>query len=82
LCNRPAERVGLDVVRETAPPIDLHDRQPLPVLGLEGRVAGDVDLAQIEAELLPQGSHLRERLLAQVAALGVEDGDARDRCPA
>ncbi len=54
MCNRPAERVGLHVVGEAPPAVDLDDRQPLPVFGLEGGVAGDVDLAQVEAELLAE----------------------------
>jgi hypothetical protein len=36
---------------------------------------GDVDLAQVESELRLQLSNLRERALAQVAALGVVDDD-------
>jgi hypothetical protein len=75
LCNRSAERVGLDVVGETAPPIDLHDRQPLPVLGLEGGVAADVDLAQIEAELLLQFGDDAAGAFAQMAPRGVVDDD-------
>ena len=75
LCNRPAECFGLDVVGEAAPSVHLHDRQPLPVLGLERGVAGDVHLAQLEAELVPERAHLCERALAQVAALRVVDDD-------
>jgi hypothetical protein len=44
LCNRTAERVDLEVVREAAAAVDLDDREPLAVLGLEGLVAADVDL--------------------------------------
>jgi hypothetical protein len=70
------------VVGEAPPAVDLHDRQPLPVLGLQGGVAADVDLAQVEAELVPERAHLRERALAEVTALRVVDDDfgARDRC--
>jgi hypothetical protein len=75
LCNRFPQGLGLDVVREAAPAVDLDDRQPLPVLGLERRVAGDVHLAQLEAELVPERPHLRERALAQVAALRVINDD-------
>ena len=77
MCNRPAERFGLHVVRETAPAVDLDHRQPLPVLGLEGRVAADVDLAQVEAELVAERANLFERALAQVTAFCVKDGDLR-----
>jgi hypothetical protein len=75
LCNRTAEGIDLDVVREAPPAVDLDDRQPLAILGLELLVAGDVDLAELEAELVPEGSHLRQRPLAEVAALGVVDDD-------
>jgi hypothetical protein len=75
LCNRPAEGVALDVVRETAPAVDLDDREPLPVLGLEGRVAADVHLPQLEAELLPESDDHAAGLLAQVAAGSVVEDD-------
>jgi hypothetical protein len=77
LCNRSPEGFGLDVVREAAPAVDLDDGQPLPILRLERRVAADVHLAQLEAELVPQRPHLRERALAQVAAFRVVDDDLR-----
>jgi hypothetical protein len=75
LCNRSPEGLGLDVVRAATPAVDLDDGQPLPVLGLERRVAADVHLAQLEAELVPERPHLGERALAQVAALRVVDDD-------
>ena len=76
MCNRSTERFGLDVVREPAPAVDLDDRKPFPIFGLEGRVAPDVDLAQVEAELGMQRAHLFERALAQVAVLGVVNDDS------
>ncbi|HLY93641.1 MAG TPA: hypothetical protein VKP14_02240 [Gaiellaceae bacterium] len=75
MCNRSAQRFGLDVVREPAPAVDLDDGQPLPVFGLEGRVAADVDFPQIEAELVAERPHLCERALAQVTAFSVVNGD-------
>ena len=75
MCNRFSERIGLDVVRETAPAVDLDHREPLPILGLEGRVAPDVHLPQIEAELVAERAHLLERTLTQVTAFGVKEGD-------
>ena len=75
MCNRFSERIGLDVVGETAPAVDLHDREPLPILGLKGGVAPDVDLPQIEAELVAERADLLERALAQVATFGVKDAD-------
>ena len=74
MCNRSPQRIGLDVIGETAPPVDLDHRQPLPVLGLEGRVAADVDLAQVEAELGVERAHLRERALTEMTPLGVVNG--------
>ena len=75
MCNRFSERIGLDVVGETAPAVDFDDREPLPILGLEGRVASDIHLQQMEAELVTERAHLCERPLAQVATFGVKDGD-------
>ena len=65
------------MIRETAPPVDLHHREPFAVLGLEGVVAGDVDLPKVEAELLLEVGDDAAGALAQVAARGVVDDDAR-----
>ena len=75
MCNRSTEGVGLDVVRETAPAVDLDHGEPLPILGLQDGIARDVHLPEVEAELLTEGAHLSERALAQVAAFSVENGD-------
>jgi hypothetical protein len=75
LCNRFAKRSDLQVVRETAPPVDLDDREPLAILGLEGRIAGDIDFAEGEAELRLERPHLLERPFAEMAALRVIDDD-------
>jgi hypothetical protein len=75
LCNRPPERIRLHVVREAAPAVDLDHGQPFPVFGLEDGVAGDVDLAQVEAELLAELGDHATGLLAEMAALGVVDDD-------
>jgi hypothetical protein len=77
LCNRAAQCVGVHVVREQAPAVDLDHREPLAVRALECRVAGDVDLAQLEAQLVLELAHLRERPLAEVAAARVVDDDFR-----
>jgi hypothetical protein len=84
LCNRTAERFGLEVIGETPPPVDLDDREPFAVLGFERGVAADVDLAQREAELDLKHTELLEHALAEVAALRVIDDDcgARGRCHA
>jgi hypothetical protein len=75
LCNRSPERIDLDVVCEAASAVDLDHREPLAILRLERVVAGDVDLAEREAELRLERPQLLERPFAEVAALGVIDGD-------
>ena len=75
LCNRPPERVRQHVVREAPTAVDLDHWQPFPVFGLEGGIAGDVDLAQVEAELLMELRNDAAGLLAQMAARGVVDDD-------
>jgi hypothetical protein len=76
LCNRSPEGVGLHVVRETAPAVDLDHGEPFPVLRLERRVAGDVDLPEVEAKLpLELGDHAASPL-TQVAARRVVQRDA------
>ena len=75
MCNRSAQRIDLDVVGETPPAVDLHHREPFPVLGLEGLVPADIDLAEREAELGLERPDLVERPLAEVAALRVVDDD-------
>ena len=77
MCNRAPERFDLHVVGEAPPAVDLDHGQPLAVGRLEDRVAADVHLLEGEAELGPQPAQLLERALAQVAALGVVDDDAR-----
>src|SRR6201986_1488013 len=52
LCNRPAERLGMDVVHEAAPPVDLDDRDRLAVGRLQLGIAVDRDLLQLEAQLV------------------------------
>jgi hypothetical protein len=78
LCNRAAKRVYLEVVCKTSATVDLDDREPLAVFGLERVVASDVDLAQREAELglqLPQSS---DGGLAEVAPLRVVNDNLGD----
>ena len=75
MCNRPPEGVGLHVVRETAPAVDLHDGQPFPVLRLQMLHAADVHLVELEIELCVKRAQLFDRTLAQMAAPRVEDRD-------
>jgi hypothetical protein len=63
------------VVGKTSAAVDLDDRQPLAVLGLEVLVAADVDLAEREAELCLQLPQSSDRDLAEVAPLRVVDDD-------
>jgi hypothetical protein len=84
LCNRAAERVGLDEVREPPPAVDLHDGQPLAIRLLQMGYAGDVDLPKLEPELVPELSKLLECALAEVTAPRVVERDLRltGRCHA
>jgi hypothetical protein len=75
--HRAAERVLLQVVDEPPLAVDLDHRQPLAVRPLELGIAADVDLLEIEVELVAQAGDLLPRALAEVAALRVEDDDAR-----
>jgi hypothetical protein len=63
------------VVGKTSAAVDLDDRQPLAVLGLERLVAADVDLAEREAELCLQLPQSSDGDLAEVAPLRVVDDD-------
>src|SRR2546430_1519591 len=75
----PPEARLVDVVREGLLALDLNDRDQLAVARLELRVSVDRDLLELELEIVPERAHLRERPLAEVTALGVVDGDLRDR---
>ena len=76
LCDLPAKRLGLDEVGERALAVDLDDRKPLAIAGLEVGVTADVDLLELEAELLPGRLENTPRGGTEVAPLGVEKGDA------
>ncbi len=65
----------MDVVGEEPLTVDLDDREPLPVVGLELRVTGDVDLLEVEAELCAELLELLARPVAEMAALCVEERD-------
>jgi hypothetical protein len=67
----------VDEVDEGTCAADLDHREPLAVFGLEGGVAGDVDLSQLEPELVPQPLELRPRALAEGAVGGVVERDLR-----
>jgi hypothetical protein len=76
LCHLAAECVRLDEVGERPLPVDLDDRQPLPVPRFELSVAADVDLLQLEAELVPRRANDPLRRRTEVAPLGVVEDDA------
>jgi hypothetical protein len=67
----------VDVVDEAAPAVDLDDRDPFAVLGLEIRVAVDRDLAELEAELVLRGGDDPAGRRAEVAARRGEEDDLR-----
>ena len=77
MCDLPAERARLDEVRERPLAVDLDDREPLAIAGLELRIAADVDLLELEAELFAGGPDDALGGRAQVTALGVVENDAR-----
>ena len=64
----------MDVVDEAPPAVDLDDRDPLAVRGLELGIAVDCDLPQLEADLVPsRGDDAPGRLAEVAAGGGVED---------
>jgi hypothetical protein len=73
--ERVPDRLRPDVEDGDAPPLELDDRDQLAVAALELGVAADVDRAELEAELAAQLLERAQGLLAEVAALGVEDDE-------
>jgi hypothetical protein len=71
------KRVLGQVVDEPPTAVDLDHRQPFAMLALELRIAADVDLLELEAELLAQPPELLAGALAEVAPLRVVDDDPR-----
>ena len=65
----------MDVVGEDPLAVNLDHREPLPVAGLELRVAGDVDLLEREAELGAELLELLARPVAEMAALCTVERD-------
>ena len=65
----------MDVVDEAPTAADLHDRDPLSVLGFEVGVAVDLDLAQLEAELVASRRDDALGRRAEVAARRGEEDD-------
>ena len=65
------------MIRERPLAVDLDHRQPLAVAFFELRVAGDVDLRELEAGVRGDGDERLPRPLAQVAAWRVVEDDLR-----
>jgi hypothetical protein len=56
-------------------PVDENDWDPLAVARLELRIAGDVDLVQLERDVLLDACEYAGRVLAEMAAGGAVEGD-------
>ena len=67
----------MNEVGERALAVDLDDREPLAVPGLELRVAADVDLLVVERELRTGGLDHAPRGRTEVAPLRVVEDDLR-----
>ncbi len=67
----------MDVVGEDALAVQLDDRKPLAVLGLERGIAADVDLDELERVLRSDVVEHGAGALAEVAAGRGEEDDAR-----
>jgi len=65
----------VQVVREDPLAFDLDHGQPLAVTRLEVRLAGDVDLLELERLLIAELGQLRSRALAEMAVGSVVEGD-------
>jgi hypothetical protein len=63
------------VVDEAPPPVDLDDRDPFAVRGLELGVAVDRDFPQLEAELVVRSDDDAAGSRAEVAARRGEEDD-------
>ena len=75
LCELPTECFGVQVVGEDQLAVDLDNGQPLAVARLEPRLAGDVDLLELEGLLAAELGQLRSRALAEMAVGSVVEGD-------
>ena len=75
MCNRPAQRIRVDVVDETPAAVDLDDRDPLPVRRLELGIAVDRDLPQREPDVVPSRGDHPPSGRAEVAACRGEEDD-------
>jgi hypothetical protein len=75
LCELAAEGVRWHEVREGLLAVDLHDRERLAVAGLELRIAGDVDLLELERLVGPHRLQHAPRRRAEMALGSVVEDD-------
>jgi hypothetical protein len=75
LCKLCAQCFRIHEVREGPLPVDLDDRQQLPIAILELWIPGDVDLLQLERLLGARRVQDAPRGRAEVAAVRVVEGD-------
>jgi hypothetical protein len=75
LCEPPPHCIRWHEVDERLLPVDLNDREQLPVSSLELGVAVDQDLVELEAELVPKRGDSLARTLAEVAPLRTVEPD-------
>ncbi len=71
------KRSLVDEVDKRPLAVDLDHRQPLAVARFELRVAGDVDLRELEGRVRGDGDERLPRPLAEVAARRVVEDDLR-----
>jgi hypothetical protein len=79
LCRRQLapERLGLHVVRADSLAVDLDDRNQRTVARLQLRISVDPDLLDLEPQLGSELLEPRAGPLAEVAAVGSVEDDAR-----
>jgi len=75
LCEFPAQGVGLHEVRERLFPVDLDDRDQLPVARFQLGIAVDFDLLELERRLGADVLEDAASSLAEMAALCVVERD-------
>ena len=75
----PPERLRLDVIGARTLTVDLDDGDQFSVAGLQLRVAVDLDLLEVKAQLGAKLSQLLLGPLAEMAAGRLVENDSRGR---
>ena len=75
LCQPAAQRFGLHEIDERLFPVDLDDRDQLPVARLQLRITVDRDLLELEPEFFLERKYGRACPLAEVAVSRVVQAD-------